>query len=129
MKKFIKQGFKFLGVGIVSTVIDWAVFILIYAMIGFNHQVALVFAFISGAIVNFILNKKYTFENKSQSAYQPLLFLTIAASMLLFSLYLLDFFVKFVDPVIGRIVVTGIVFFANFLLHKFITFNIFKVKK
>lgn len=124
--ELVKQGFKFLGVGIISTIADWAVFALMNKAILINHQVSLVTSYTIGAIINFILNKKYTFQNKSKSNFQPVVFMIIAFLMLGASMVLLELFVKMMmDAMLARMLTTIIIFFANFILHKFITFKVF----
>jgi len=130
MKRLIslaKQGMKFFGVGVISTLFDWAVFALTNKGFGMAYWLSLIIAFSVGAIINFTLNKKYTFQDKSKSPLQPFVFFSIAGVMLLASLGLMVLLVKYFDPMMARVITTFVVFVLNFILHKFITFGkIFK---
>ena len=119
----IKQFVKFFGVGVVSTLFDWAIFVLVFKLAGLPYWLALILAFSFGAVVNFLMNKKLTFQNKSKNPFQPLVFFVIAGFMLGISLILMSFLVKRIDVVLARMLVTGIVFIVNFVVHKSITFG------
>jgi putative flippase GtrA len=125
--RILNQFFKFLGVGVISTIVDWGIYSIMIA-IGAPYLIALIPAYSSGAVVNFILNKNKTFQNKSKSVAQPLIFISIAAGMLLASGFILYYFVNILHYtyILSRIITTGIIFVCNFILHKFITFGLFK---
>jgi putative flippase GtrA len=120
-----KQFMKFFGVGIVSTLLDWAIFALAFKLAGFPYWLALIISFAFGAVVNFLMNKKLTFQNKSKSPFQPLVFFIIAGFMLGISLILMSFLVEAMDALLARMIVTGIIFVINFVVHKMITFGRF----
>jgi putative flippase GtrA len=113
----------FLAVGIVSTLFDWAFFAMGYKWVSLPYWLALIISFSIGALVNFSLNKRMTFRNKSKKVLQPIVFVVIAGIMLGISLVLMAYFVKKMDAIIARMITTGIIFVCNFFLHKIITFG------
>ena len=123
LSEFIRQGIWFLAIGTVSTLFDWAFFVIGYKWIHLSYWVALIISFSIGAFINFNLNKRLTFQNKSKNIFQPITFIIIAGIMLAMSLGLMAYFVARMDAVFARMITTGIIFICNFFMHKAITFG------
>jgi putative flippase GtrA len=124
--KSIYQILSFFIVGSISTIADWATFAGLYKIFHIAQWLSLLVAFSLGAIINFIINKRVTFKNQSTDKLQPAVFFTIAAAMYFVSLIAMAIITRRVDPIIARMITTGIVFVINFFLHKTITFGKFK---
>jgi len=123
LSEFIRQGIWFLAIGTVSTLFDWAFFVIGYKWIHLSYWVALIISFSIGAFINFNLNKRLTFQDKSKNILQPIIFITIAGIMLAVSLGLMAYLVAKMDAIFARMITTGIIFICNFFLHKIITFG------
>lgn len=64
-KKQIVQLVKFSIVGVINTAVDFAVFFLFYSAFHVSYSISQVFGYTSGMINSFIMNKKWTFEDKT----------------------------------------------------------------
>ncbi|ABP65916.1 GtrA family protein [Caldicellulosiruptor kronotskyensis 2002] len=64
-KKQIVQLVKFSIVGVINTAVDFAVFFLFYSVFRISYSLSQVFGYTSGMINSFIMNKKWTFEDKT----------------------------------------------------------------
>ncbi len=72
MKEFIKKFFdikfwKFLGVGVINTLVGSAVMFLLYNVAHCGYWLSSAANYLVGSAVSYILNKKFTFENKQSS--------------------------------------------------------------
>lgn len=68
MKKFFDWvTLKFLLVGIVNTMVGTAVMFVSYNMFHLNYWISSSANYVTGSIVSFILNKKFTFHNEDRS--------------------------------------------------------------
>jgi putative flippase GtrA len=118
--------FKFFNIGLISTIFDWASFYLLISIININHLISITCSFSIGAIINYIGNKKYTFNCKSKKYVKQIsTFFIIAIIALLLSLILLYIFVNQfeINKMFSRIIITFIIFFLNYYVHKKITYN------
>lgn len=126
--------FKYLGVGILGTIADWAVF---YALIGFAdifYLYALAMSYFVGMVINFFLNKRYTFNNTYKKVhFQFLSFALVALIGFGLNEGLLYAFVHYVFAsssdialMVSRVIVTFIVFVWNYVANKRTTFKIFQ---
>jgi putative flippase GtrA len=132
-KDYVKF-FKYLGVGIIGTVADWIVF---YALIGLAdvfYLYAVILSYFVGMIINFFLNKYYTFNNTYKKLhFQFFSFAVVAAIGLALNEALLYAMVHYVFAsssdffvMVARIAATFVVFVWNFIANKQTTFKIFK---
>lgn len=64
MKKLIDQILKFGVVGIISTIIDFAVFSFLNYAVGIHYMTATFFGFTVSLIANYILSMKFVFERR-----------------------------------------------------------------
>ncbi|MBO5292531.1 MAG: GtrA family protein [Lachnospiraceae bacterium] len=64
MKKLIEQILKFGVVGVVSTIIDFAVFSFLNYVVGIHYMAATFFGFTISLIANYILSMKFVFERR-----------------------------------------------------------------
>lgn len=64
IKHIIEIG-KFSMVGVLNTLIDFSVFFLCYSIFHINYSLSQISGYTAGTINSFILNKKWTFEDKT----------------------------------------------------------------
>ena len=57
---------KFCLVGGLSTIVNYAVFYVLFQFLGINYLISSALGYISGVFIGFNLNKKYTFQSKSK---------------------------------------------------------------
>ena len=68
IKKFFDIKFwKFLGVGVINTLTGSAVMFLLYNVAHCGYWISSAANYIVGSIVSYVLNKKFTFENRQNS--------------------------------------------------------------
>lgn len=125
---------RYLGVGVITTLVDWVIFYLLIRYLYIFYLLALALSYFTSTILSFSLNKRYTFRNKFKKAhYQLLLFVAVAATGLALNEALVYSLVHFLfgsnasfGLMASRIIATIIVFLWNFALNKRITFKIFQ---
>jgi len=117
----------FVFTGGISTIVDWGLFALLLAVAvpSISKTVALVIAYCAGACVNYITNRKLTFNSTDKRIVrQTAIFSIIVACNLVLSILLFDLldasFIK--SALIARMVTTVIILFVNYIMHKNITF-------
>lgn len=64
MKKLLVQIIKFGFVGVISTIVDYGIFVFSTKIIGVNYLTANCFSFFISLLVNYILNIKYVFKSE-----------------------------------------------------------------
>lgn len=117
---------RFFSVGVVSTIVDWCSFILLSSVFGINYIIALIISILLGGIVNYILNKIYSFYSETKKYMQQYsMHLSVTVFGVALSSGMLFILVDIVslDKVLARIIVTFIMFLINYLLHSFLTYN------
>lgn len=72
MKEFIRKFFdikfwKFLGVGVINTLVGSAVMFLLYNVAHCGYWISSAANYVVGSAVSYVLNKKFTFANKQSS--------------------------------------------------------------
>ena len=117
--------FKFGLVGISGMLIDFSVTWLCKEKLRWNKFLSNAIGFSLAVINNFILNRTWTFENNDTVTPQFISFVLVAGSGLLFNNGLLYLFVKKTRQnfYLLKLLVTGIVFFWNYFINLFFTFN------
>lgn len=74
MKLFDKTLLKFLLVGIINTAVGATVMFLLYNLVHCSYWFSSACNYVTGGIVSYILNKRFTFKNNETSFAQILLF-------------------------------------------------------
>ena len=123
---FKHEFLRFLFVGGTSTIVDWGMFYLFAIILLVHHEISLVISSLSGFIVNFSMNKLFTFKCKSKKIIRQFsAYLLIAIIVLLISMLLLYLFVDILsfDKMLSRIFITLLMIPANYVIHKTFTFN------
>jgi putative flippase GtrA len=132
--KDYRKFLKYLGVGVIGTVADWVVFFTLIGLADIFYLYAVAFSYFVGTVINFFLNKHFTFNNKYKKIhFQFLSFALVALIGLGLNEALLFAFVHYVFAsssdlalMVSRVIVTFIVFVWNFAANKRTTFKIFQ---
>lgn len=121
MKYFVWAGIAF--------IVDFWLLYIFTDIVGIYYIFSNIISYTSWTLVNFWLNKKYTFENKYKNKIKQFtLFLVVSLFNLLIATFLLYVFVNYwnIHYLYAKIISTWIWFIINFLWHKYITFNYLK---
>lgn len=120
----MKQLRKFLMLGVLSTLVDYAVYSLLI-LTGLDYVAAIILGYSTGLWVNYEIGRRYIFTagRKVESTHAE--FIAVAAIAVVGALLnvgivkLLSYSLWQIDPLLSRIVAIGIVFFWNYLARKF----------
>lgn len=117
---------KFFSVGAVSTLVDWFVFYVLAVLLGGHSIVVVIISYGAGALVNYGLNKTYTFHSKTKKIAMQfpvfssfvLISLGLNALLMYVAVYLFG-----LEQMVSRILTTFAVFLFNYAAHNNVTFN------
>jgi putative flippase GtrA len=127
--------FKYLAVGIVGTGADWLVFALVIGYTGIFYALAMAMSYFVGMIINYALNRRFTFNNTYKKMhYQFASFAVIALIGLgiqeAFMVGLVHYLLAdtSADPLLmaSRVIATFAGFIWTFIANKKITFEVFR---
>lgn len=124
-KIFDKTFLRFVGVGVINTLIGYATILFFFHIIGLNYSYSYFISYVIGIIISFFLNRKLVFfSNKSKIREFIKFLIAFGISYLVsyFGLYLI---------VENKLIDTNYAFFAGmviystlfYLLNRFITFR------
>ena len=125
----IQQLVKYFVIGGLAAITNLSIFYMLAYLANIYYLVSSAIGFVSGAVVNYTLNKKYTFKNTYRNkAKQFTVFLIVASTSLIWNELLIYFFVEYfaLAKMLAAVLSVGIVFFWSFAMHKIITFGIMK---
>lgn len=117
---------RYFMVGVAATLADWGMFYLLAVLFDVYYQFSLSAAIILGAIVYYTLNKIFTFRCKSRaiaqqlSVYAAVVIISLGISSVIMFL-LIDILLVF--KMNARILTTIVMFFMNYAMQKYLTFN------
>ena len=122
------QLFRYIVAGTLTTLLDLLVFLIGYYQFNISRNESVLYAFIAALVFSFIVNRFWTFkDNYKDSEWkisQLLKFVFVASLGLIITLIsmkiLTDFFS--VEPLLAKIITSGIVFVWNFTVNSFWTF-------
>ncbi|MFH1400054.1 MAG: GtrA family protein [Nanoarchaeota archaeon] len=117
---------RFCIVGAISTVVDLSILYSLTEFAGIHYLKSATISFVIGAIINFSLNKKYSYRNTSKQVHKQFpIFLVVATTGLAINLGLLYLFVTHLAIwyMAAKILAILIIMFWNFFINKFVTFN------
>ncbi len=120
--------YKFLLLGILSTVIDYAVYASLLS-VGVYYMIAIVLGYSLGFTINFFLGRKLVFiHGRKVKHLQHELLGTIAIAILgvglnILIVYLLSFAFFDIDVLYARVCAIGIVFFWNYMMRKWFVYR------
>ncbi len=119
---------KFLILGAVSTLVDYALFWVLISL-HVEYVLAIILGYSAGLIVNFYVGRKYIFTSgikveKAHSEFIRVVIIAIFGLLIniavvkLFSFYLYN-----IDPLYSRVIAIGIAFFWNFAARKIFVYH------
>ena len=118
-KKF-NQIYKYLIVGIINNLFNYFIFNISNFFFNNKLYISGILGFISGALVSYLLNSKFTFSTRKRSKLQLLIFIIIQVILVnLYSLLILvlEFF-SFINIDLAWVLATISISAINFLLQK-----------
>lgn len=124
----------------IATAADWLSFRFFYSFFSDNgvwgiegnpflenaEVTSVILSYTIGGISNYTLNKIFTYRDQSGNVVrQAAIYIAVMAGAYGLTILLMHLAVKFFffDPMISRMLITGGVFFYNFLMHRQFTFN------
>ncbi|MFK8242191.1 MULTISPECIES: GtrA family protein [unclassified Facklamia] len=125
MQKLIQQIVKFGIVGVIATLIDWAIFYFLFGTFHIWYLLAKTIAFAISTIFNYYLSMKYVFvsrfEAKERSReFQLFVLLSLIGLLLTLGLMWLVVELLAINPAIANILVAIVVMITNFVLRKLV---------
>jgi putative flippase GtrA len=121
----LRQFIAFSGVGVVAAVAHYGVLILLVEAGGVAPVIATLWGFAAGAIVSYVLNRRFTFrsDRPHRSAVPRFLAVTAGGFVLNgFAMWLLNEQWE-VPYLLAQVIATGTVLFWNFTANRFWTFG------
>ncbi len=122
----ISQLMKFSVVGVVNTLIHYALFYLLYSVFGVYHLLASTIGFIAAVINSFFFNKYWTFNSKSPYLGQQFVrFFIVSLLGLLINLMTMALLVEWllIDPLLAQLAAIGLTLLVNFSGNKWWVFR------
>lgn len=122
MNKLFVQIFKFAIVGGIATIIDWAVYYVLFNFLNINPLIANVGAFTISVIYNYIASIKWVFEvdeniSKKKMFTEFIILSIIGLILTEIIIYVGNVKLK-IDPMIIKIIATAITMIFNFVTRK-----------
>ena len=118
------KSLKFLIVGGINTAWSYALYVaLIWA--GFHYNSALILAYIAGILTGYLMNRHLTFASHGRPHHSFLKYWVTYIIVYIVNLILLNLIVglKLLDPVLGQLLVVGVITVISFLLQNFWVFQ------
>jgi dolichol-phosphate mannosyltransferase len=127
-KRSFKQFIRFCIVGAICAVLNFSIYYSLTEWLGVWYVMSGAVAFIITAIINFIANKFWTFQNNKRGKEilnQVGKFAIVMISGVIINSSILYFITEFfgIDYRLSWVVATGIVTFWNYVLNRFWTFR------
>ncbi len=122
----MKQQFlRFIFIGVLSTIVNYAIFYLLYKFCSIGYILASALGFIVGVLAGYSLNKSWTFNiKKTETKYFYKYFLVYCLSLIL-SVIILKVLVSrfYFTPEVANIITIGVTTCTNFLGVKLLVFK------
>ncbi|MFH1590250.1 MAG: GtrA family protein [archaeon] len=120
---------KYLFFAGIATIADLSILYILTEFIQVFYFVSSIISYVCGGIIHYVLNKKYTFKNKSKKIFSQLsIFFGIALIGLGINQLILYLLVELANIwyIYAKLVAVFIVLIWNFTGHKYITFRLLK---
>jgi len=123
-----KKLIRFSFVGASNTLIDFLMFTIFHEAFSAGYMISQVIGYSTGIVNSFILNKRWTFEDKSprkEAAKKLIQFVSVNLITLGITLIIMNLLVKTanVNVYAAKVIVTFIAQISNFLIYKLWIFN------
>lgn len=124
-QKWQLQFIRFAGVGAIGTLAHYVVLVILVEMLSANVVTASTAGATLGALVNYLLNRRYTFRSEKRHGEALTKFLIIAALGLALNASFMLILVEILNIyyLLAQVLSTGLVLVWNFLGNRFWTFN------
>lgn len=126
-KRTFFQLLRYMVVGGLATCADISLFSFLIYYYGVHYNLAMIFGFLLGTLINFLLCNWFVFQRSTSSIYNSLIkhyMASFAGFMLNFTLFQLwQLASASQHPVLGRIVVAAFTFTFNFFAFKKFSFS------
>lgn len=122
--RVLRQFLAFTGVGAVGTAGHYLTLILLVEALGQDPVLSTSLGFVVGALINYILNYKYTFSSSHPHGRTLFRFLVVAliGALVNSGIMYLGTSLLSINYLLTQIFATGLVLMQNFVLNKFWTF-------
>lgn len=130
---FVRQFLSYFLVGGIAAIVEWGCFALFANLLNINYIAATCLAFVFSTSVNWLLGRFWTFRDsktyKGKRAKEMFLVFAVSAAGLLLNMGLMYLLVSVLGldtamlKVIDKMAATGIVFFWNFFIRKFVIYK------
>lgn len=122
-----KSVVRYVVVGVSSLAVDYTVLLVLFHVFGVNVAVASIIAMVCGLVVNFMLNKLWSFKAEGgtkQSIKQAVLYGTLVVVNLAFTSWFASYMLTLhIGPEISKLVSTAIITLWNYILYKLLIFK------
>lgn len=124
---------KYLSIGIIATILDWALFYVLISYLQIFYLLALALSYMISTVFNYFMNRRYTFQSIYGKIHMQLASFAVVAilgmglnEVLVYGMA--NYLLGIAGPglMASRAIATLIVFIWNFVLNKSITFKIFR---
>ncbi len=129
IEEFIRKNFlfffKYINSGVVSALLDYLVLFLLTSGLGVYYLYSTVIAYFSGFVLNFFLNKYWTFKKEGNTFPQLLKYSLLAGFNFLVTISLMYLLTSItgVNYLISRGIVLVLITGWNFLLYKYVVYK------
>ena len=132
MWKSIKQFFSYFFVGGMAALVEWGMFFIFSNLLHIYYQGATILAFLFSTMTNWWLGRNITFKDsayQSQKRKELILIFAVSAIGLFLNMILMYVWVSLLGmntdfkKMIGKIAATGVVFFWNFFIRKYVVYK------
>lgn len=118
---------RFLIVGGLSFAIDYGLLLILHYLVRLPLPIAITTGFLGGFVVNFILNKYWTFQaphSVRQSMRQGILYtLLVGVNLLLTNAIILALSVVHIHPETSKPISTALIMAINYVMYKWVIFK------
>ena len=125
LPRLIRQLTAFIGVGAVATVVDYAVFLVLFSIIGIDPTLAALAGYVAGGGASYGLTRRHVFKTERSHRSAVLRFIAVMVGGFLLTGFAMRVLVDgfLLAPLVARILTYGIVLLFNFLMHRLFTFG------
>lgn len=125
----LKTAIRYLSVGVGSLVVDYLVFLMLYYVFNTGSAIAVPSGLIVGLVVNFILNKLWSFGDKDITdniiLKQAFFYIVLVLINSLFTYFLVELFRKNlnIEPKVTKLIASACTILWNYLIYQKIIFK------
>lgn len=116
----LRQFSKYFSIGILNTILHWAVFYMAYSLLNLDQSYSNLLGFILSVIFSFFMNAKFTFQKKTS-----LIKFISYTSFMGFLSYLIGYLSDFLGlmPIFTLVFFSSISLICGFIYSKYIVFR------